>query len=70
MTGLQRICKAYGGMKFKGQNGETVEWVWDYKQDRARLKAEMDEEARAQSEREKWARVQGEMESKKQGDLF
>jgi hypothetical protein len=47
MAGLRRICKLYGGMKCKGADGKTVEWVWDYVRDEPRLKSDMDKEARA-----------------------
>lgn len=36
MTGLQRICKMYGGMTING-----VKYVWDYARDEAVLESEM-----------------------------
>lgn len=41
MSGLQRLCKIYGGMKIKGEDGKTVHWVWDYANDKPRVKKEM-----------------------------
>jgi hypothetical protein len=29
MSGLRRICKAYGGMTVSGR-GVTIKYVWDY----------------------------------------
>lgn len=40
MSGLARICKAYGGLKATA-NGKTVEWAWDYAKDKAVHKEEM-----------------------------
>ena len=70
MAGLRRICKLYGGMKFKGADGKTVEWVWDYVRDEPRLKSDMDKEARAASERRKYEKLRAEADKKNQGDLF
>lgn len=30
MSGLARICKMYGGMTVVGNDGQKVEWAWDY----------------------------------------
>lgn len=67
MGGLARICKAYGGIRFKGADGKEVLWVYDYKADKPRLKSEMDAERKAASEKAKWERI---AEQAKQGDLL
>jgi hypothetical protein len=36
MSGLRHICKQYGSIVING-----VEWVWDYANDRPRVKAKM-----------------------------
>ena len=52
MTGLQRICKMYGSMKV----GDAV-WVWDYANDKPRLKKDMTLEEIKASERAKWESI-------------
>lgn len=44
MSGLQRILKAHGKTTVINSEGKKVIWVWDYAQDRARIKAEMTKE--------------------------
>ena len=39
MSGLRHICKQYGSIVING-----VEWVWDYANDRPRVKSEMTKE--------------------------
>lgn len=70
MAGLRKICKVYGGIRFKGADGKIVEWVWDYVRDEPRLKSDMDAEAASASERAKWKRIADKIERDKQGDLF
>ena len=57
MSGLADICKIYGSMKVTDENGKSVIWVWDYKNNRARLKHEMTKEEIAESERVKWQQI-------------
>jgi hypothetical protein len=33
-AGLRMICKAYGGIRFRGADGKVTEYIWDYKNDR------------------------------------
>ncbi len=54
MGGLQRICKLYGSMTVKDNNGKSVRWLWDYVNDKARLESEMTKEEIAASEKSKW----------------
>jgi len=39
MSGLRHICKQHGAVVING-----VEWVWDYANDRPRVKSEMSKE--------------------------
>ena len=52
MTGLQRICKAHGSIKVFG-----IVWVWDYANDKPRLKKDMTPEEIKASERAKWESI-------------
>jgi hypothetical protein len=54
MGGLARVCKMYGAMEVKGANGRKVTWLWDYVNDKPRLKSEMTKEEIAASEEAKW----------------
>lgn len=55
MGGLARICKVYGGLKVIVED-KTVEWVWDYAQDKAVKREDMPvgSERHKASERAKW----------------
>jgi hypothetical protein len=53
MGGLANICKLYGGMEVIS-NGKKVIWLWDYVNDKPRLKSEMTEEEINASEKAKW----------------
>lgn len=52
LTGLQKLCKMYGKVKFDG-----VTWVWDYHNDEPKLESEMSKEDLALSEKAKWSRL-------------
>ncbi len=52
MRGLQKLCKLYGKINIQG-----VTWLWDYAQDKARLKTEMTKEQWAASEKAKWEAI-------------
>lgn len=54
MSGLARICKMYGSMEVIDEKGNKEIWVWDYVNDRPRLKNEMTKEEKMASEKEKW----------------
>jgi len=54
MAGLARICKIYGSMKFVGNDGKEVIWLYDYARDEPRLKSEMTKEEIAASEKAKY----------------
>jgi hypothetical protein len=48
MSGLRHICKQYGSIVING-----TEWVWDYANDRPRVKSEMTKEEIKQSNQHK-----------------
>lgn len=54
MAGLAQICKTYGTMEVVGEDGKKVIWVWDYANDKPRLKSEMTKEEIAESNKAKW----------------
>ena len=57
MSGLQKLCKAYGRMQIQG-----VMYVWDYVEDRAIPKREMTKERFAESEKIRWETLKKETE--------
>lgn len=61
MAGLARICKMYGSIKVSDANGKKVTWVWDYKNDKARLKSEMTKEEISESEKAKYQQIKTKM---------
>ena len=61
MGGLARICKMYGSMEVSDKNGKKVTWLWDYKNDKPRLKSEMTKEEIAESEKAKWQQIKAQM---------
>ncbi len=71
MGGLARIAKIYGGMTIQLE-GKSVEWVYDYFQDKPRLKSEMSKEEFAKSEKFRFDKLKEEFEKRKnsQGTLF
>lgn len=54
MAGLAMICKIYGSMTVTGADGKRVIWVYDYANDKPRLKSEMTKEEIKASERAKY----------------
>jgi hypothetical protein len=63
MGGLARICKIYGGMTVTVK-GRTAEWVYDYVQDKPRLKQEMTKEELAESEKAKYQNLKKNIDEK------
>jgi hypothetical protein len=53
-AGLQRVLKSVGSMIVQGEDGKNVVWMWDYVNDKARLKSEMTKEELNASEKAKW----------------
>lgn len=41
MAGLRRICKMFGGMTVTGNDGRTINYVWDYAKDEPVRKEQM-----------------------------
>ena len=62
MSGLQRICKMYGGMIMKDKDGKEVEWAWDYVNEKPRIKKEMTKKEIDASEKEKYRSINGTIE--------
>ena len=54
MAGLQKILKIYGEMKIKGEDGIEILWVWDYANNKPRIKCEMSKEEITESEKAKY----------------
>lgn len=57
MAGLARLCKMYGSMEVSDANGNKVTWLYDYAQDKPRLKNEMTAEEIKESEKQKWLKI-------------
>lgn len=57
MGGLSRICKMYGGVTVTDSEGNKVEWVYDYKNDKPRLKKEMTKQEIMESEKAKYSQI-------------
>ena len=41
MAGLAKICKMYGSIEVTDEDGKKITWLWDYANDKPRLKTEM-----------------------------
>jgi len=57
MGGLARLCKMFGSIEASDSNGNKVTWVWDYANDKPRLKSEMTKEELSKSEKAKWMAI-------------
>jgi len=62
MTGLQKICKMYGRIECTGADGKKVTWLWDYVNDKPRLKTEMTGAEINASEKAKWMNLKNKSE--------
>lgn len=47
----------YGSMEVSDANGKKVTWLWDYANDKPRLKTEMTKEEIIESEKAKWNNI-------------
>lgn len=65
MAGLARILKMYGSMEFSDANGKKVTWLWDYVNDKPRLKTEMTKEEIMASEKAKWMNIKSQLDALK-----
>ncbi len=54
MSGLKKILKATGGMIVEGEDGTKAVWVWDYKNDKPKLKSEMTKDEIKENEKLKF----------------
>ena len=61
MGGLAKICKLYGSMEVSDNNGKKVTWLWDYVNDKPRLKTEMTKEEIMASEKAKWMDIKSKL---------
>lgn len=64
MGGLARICKMHGSMEVVDATGKKVIWLWDYANDKPRLKAEMSKEEIMASEKAKWNNIKSQLNKK------
>lgn len=55
MSGLQKILKSTGEMHITDATGKKTVWIWDYANDKPRIKSEMTGEEIAASKRAKWS---------------
>jgi hypothetical protein len=64
MAGLARICKMYGSIEVSDENGKKVIWLWDYVNDKPRLKKEMTKEEIMASEKAKFILAKSQLDIK------
>jgi hypothetical protein len=65
MAGLAKICKMYGSMEMIDSEGKKVTWLWDYVNDKPRLKTEMTKDEIMASEKAKWMSVKSKLDADK-----
>ena len=65
MAGLARICRMYGSMEVSDASGKKVTWLWDYVNEKPRLKTEMTKEEIMASEKSKWMGVKSQLDAEK-----
>lgn len=64
MGGLAKICRMYGSMEAQSADGKKVTWLWDYANEKPRLKTEMTKEEIEASEKAKWMKVKDQLDEK------
>lgn len=52
-------------MEVSDANGKKVTWLWDYANDKARLKTQMTEDEIMASEKAKWMGVKSQLDAEK-----
>lgn len=62
-NGLKKILQLYGAMSVTA-NGNTERFVWDYSQNKSRLRKEMTDEEWKASEAIRWGKVKDELTNK------
>lgn len=55
----------YGSMEVSDANGKKITWLWDYANDKPRLKTEMTKEEIMASEKAKWMGVKSQLDAEK-----
>ena len=65
MAGLAKICKMHGSMEVSDASGKKVTWLWDYVNDKPRLKTEMTKEEIMASEKAKFMGVRSQVDAEK-----
>lgn len=70
MAGLARVCKMCGSMTIKDAAGNETVWVWDYKNDKARLESEMTKDELSESEKAKWMSIKDQIKKPANGNNF
>lgn len=70
MAGLAKLCKMYGSMEVSDANGKKVTWLWDYANDKPRIKTEMTEDEIMASEKAKWMGVKSKLDTEKWNCLY
>jgi hypothetical protein len=60
MGGLAKICRMYGGMEVE-VDGRNAEWVWDYVNEKPRLKSEMTKDELKASEKARFEIIKKQM---------
>ena len=55
--GLQRLLKVYGELKTTDSKGHSFTYVWDYANEKPRIKGEMTKEELAESEKTKFMQI-------------
>ena len=69
MGGLARICKMHGSLEVSDGNGKKVTWLWDYANDKPRLKTEMSKEEIMKSEKAKWSNIKSQLNHEQRTEL-
>ena len=65
MEKISRLWELHGSMEVIDANGKKVTWLWDYANDKARLKAEMTKEEIMASEKAKWMGIKSQLDLEK-----
>lgn len=68
-NGLKKILQLYGAMSVTA-NGNTERFVWDYSQNKSRLRKEMTDEEWKASEKVRWGKIKNELNEKEVTDKF
>lgn len=61
MAGLAKICEIYGSIEVRDENGKKVTWLWDYANNKPRLKKEMSKQEMIESEKAKLQQIKNQM---------